>query len=276
MVMFPQLNEPQRLQYMQALGVTSWLPRQALEGSQNNTVVWQHEDEHTAAAALEPTATPAAFEQNAEEPQPKSQPAVESQAQEVALALGGLVTAVKVAPVSVPVLPIEAGIAASHEPVNVAPMHLALSWYASGVLVINDVPVQEGAAMSSPIQRLQTAIVNALVSCGSQTMPSATVEFNWPLVPGPHGDHSLAGAKSGLTYSLIKLLQDKTCHQLLVMGPAAAQLLQPQLALGGLSKLEVGSHSMTLVYSHSLHQLLAVPSLKAATWAHLQPLLASE
>jgi len=60
------------------------------------------------------------------------------------------------------------------------------------------------------------------------------------------------------------------------MGPAAAQLLQPELALGGLSKLDMGSHSMTLVYSHSLHQLLAVPSLKAATWAHLQPLLASE
>ena len=276
MLMLPQLNEPQRLQYMQALGVTSWLPRQALAGSQNNTVLWQHEDEHTAATAIEPATTPAAFAQHVEEPQPQSQPAVESQAQAVALALGGLAPTAKVIPVSVPVVPIEDGVATSHEPVNVAPMHLALSWYATGVLVINDVPVQEGAAMSSPIQRLQTSIVNALVSGGSQTMPSATVEFNWPLVPGPHGDHSLAGAKSGLTYSLIKLLQDKTCHQLLVMGPAAAQLLQPELVLGGLSKLDVGSHSMTSVYSHSLHQLLAVPSLKAATWAHLQPLLASE
>jgi hypothetical protein len=272
MAMFPQLNEPQRLQYMQALGVTSWLPRQALAGSQNNTVLWQHEDEHTAAAALESIATPASFEQNVEE----LQRSVESQAQAVAVALGGLATAARVAPVSAQVLPTEDGIAASHEPVNVAPMHLALSWYATGVLVINDVPVQEGAAMSSPIQGLQTSIVNALVSGGSQTMPSATVEFNWPLVPGPHGDHSLAGAKSGLTYSLIKLLQDKTCHQLLAMGPAAAQLLQPKLELGQASKFDIGSLSMTLVYSHSLHQLLAVPSLKAETWAHLRPLLASE
>jgi len=276
--MFPQLNEPQRLQYMQALGVTSWLPKQPLTGSQNNTMLWQHEHEHKAAVAREPKAAPAAFEQHVEEPQSQSAPAVEiqAQAQAVALALGGLVTTAKVAPVSAPEVPIDNGATASHESVDVAPMHLALSWYTTGVLVVNDVPVQEGAAMSSPIQRLQTSIVNALVSGGSQTMPSATVEFNWPLVPGPHGDHSLVGAKSGLTYSLIKLLQDKTCHQLLLMGPAAAQLLRPELVLGGLSKLNVGSRSMALVYSHSLHQLLAVPSLKAETWAHLQPLLASE
>ena len=272
MLILPQLNESQRLQYMQALDVTSWLPLRPLAGSRNNTVLWQHEDDCTAAEALVPAVTPAALEQHVVES--RSQPQVESQAQAVALALGGLASTPETAPV--PVLPAQEGVVAGSGPVDVAPMHLALSWYASGVLVINDVPVQEGAAMSSPIQRLQTAIVNALLSCGSQTMPNATVEFNWPLVPGPHGDHSLAGAKSGLTYSLIKLLQDKTCHQLLLMGPAAAQLLQPQLSLGDVFKLDIGPHSMSMVYSHSLHQLLAVPSLKAATWDHLQPLLASE
>ena len=133
--------------------------------------------------------------------------------------------------------------------------------------------------MSSPIQRLQTAIVNtlrpALMETTLQVMPSASMEFNWPLVPGPHGDHSLMGAQSGLKYSIVKLLKDNSCSKLLVMGPAAIQLLNPEMSLGECSQIELSEQPIQLVYSHSLHQLLAVPSLKEETWKHLQPLINS-
>ena len=162
----------------------------------------------------------------------------------------------------------------------IAALHLGLSWYANGVLVVNDIPAHEGATMSSPIQRLQTSIVNALrpmlKDSTRQTMPAASMEFNWPLVPGPHGDHSLTGAQSGLQYSLLKLLKEQPCSALLVMGPAAMQLLKADMSLGDSGYIELSDMTIPSIFSHSLHQLLAVPSLKAETWKHLQPLLLTE
>ena len=59
------------------------------------------------------------------------------------------------------------------------------------------------------------------------------------------------------------------------MGPAAIQLLNPEMSLGECSQIELSEQPIQLVYSHSLHQLLAVPSLKEETWKHLQPLINS-
>jgi len=308
MVMFPALDEAQRLQYLQALGVTSWLPTQPLVGSQANDVHWQEavvqacngpSGSDLSYVSSVPPAVPSLSEE-APVPSPPLQSEGDSQQQEaiipqiqaaaVAEALGSLtakmssqhlsqhlsksskadssLSAAEIVP-SRPVMPPHTD--------RLAPLHLGLSWYSNGILVVNDIPVQEGAAMSSPIQRLQTAIVNtlrpALAETSMQVMPAASMEFNWPLVPGPHGDHSLIGAQSGLKYSLIKLLKDNSCSKLLVMGPAAIQLLKPEMSLGESSHIELSELPIQVVYSHSLHQLLAVPSLKEETWKHLQPLL---
>ena len=294
MVMFPQLDETQRLQYLQALGVSSWLPTQALPGSRRNNLRWQHE---ASVIASEPVAESVvklqsqaqaqaiAMQEPIKQVTPEDtvpQVDADAQAAAVAQALGALQAEPAMTPSQLeeaPPLAANAATASAAQSkgneLNIAPMHLGLSWYANGVLVINDVPVQEGATMSSPIQRLQTAIVNALGDSSTQAMPRASAEFNWPLVPGPHGDHSLAGATSGLMYSLTKLLQGKACRLVLVMGPAPMQLLQPQLQLGETTHMDIALASVPMVYSHSLHQLLAVPGLKAETWAHLQPMLAT-
>ena len=306
--MFPELDETQRLHYLQALGVTSWLPTGPLVASQVNTMVWQPleapENEgstgnevltqsafESSASSLprEPTlATPVNQTMTYGAPQDTSQQ--QMQAATVAQALDSLGGAVDHARLShVPELGLQTDGTLPNSPApysmpamvintdRLAPMHLGLSWYSNGVLVVNDIPVQEGAAMSSPIQRLQTAIVNALRSLAddtsTQVMPAASMEFNWPLVPGPHADHSLMGAQSGLKYSLIKLLKDNPCSKLLIMGPAAMQLLKPDMALGESAYIELADGPIQSVYSHSLHQLLAVPSLKSDTWLHLQPLI---
>jgi len=304
MVMFPVLDEAQRLQYLQALGVTSWLPTQPLVGSQVNDVLWQEtvvqvSNGPSGNDLSYPSSAPPSvlsLSEEASAPSPPLQGEGASQQQDtidpqiqaaaVAEALGSLTEKMSSPHLSKSPKADSSLLAAEVErprplmPAHtdrLAPLHLGLSWYSNGVLVVNDIPVQEGAAMSSPIQRLQTAIVNtlrpALAETSMQVMPAASMEFNWPLVPGPHGDHSLIGAQSGLKYSLIKLLKDNSCSKLLVMGPAAIQLLKPEMSLGESSHIELSELPIQLMYSHSLHQLLAVPSLKEETWKHLQPLL---
>lgn len=315
MLTYPSLEEVQRLQYLQALGVTSWLPTGPLVASQVNTCQWQplgvQESEgaaHSNAlnvsvlgssvsssprdAALAPSAVQSVANAANQEVNQEVN-AQQMQAEAVAQALGALDPTIhqpddsqvsqqrelaKQASVALP-----AAVASMPMPAMVinadrlAPIHLGLSWYSNGVLVVNDIPVQEGAAMSSPIQRLQTAIVNALrpisTDTSAQVMPAASMEFNWPLVPGPHADHSLTGAQSGLKYSIIKLLKENSCSKLLIMGPAAIQLLKPDMTLGETAYIELADGPIQSVYSHSLHQLLAVPSLKSDTWQHLQPLI---
>jgi hypothetical protein len=303
------------LQYLQALGVTSWLPTGPLVASQVNTCQWQplgvQESEGAAHSnalnvsvlgssvsssprdsALAPSAVQSVANAANQEVNQEVN-AQQMQAEAVAQALGALDATIhqpddsqvsqqrelaKQASVALP-----AAVASMPMPAMVinadrlAPIHLGLSWYSNGVLVVNDIPVQEGAAMSSPIQRLQTAIVNALrpisTDTSAQVMPAASMEFNWPLVPGPHADHSLTGAQSGLKYSIIKLLKENSCSKLLIMGPAAIQLLKPDMTLGETAYIELADGPIQSVYSHSLHQLLAVPSLKSDTWQHLQPLI---
>lgn len=298
MVMFPVLEETQRIQYLQALGVTSWLPTGPLVGSEANDSQWCEAHQ----LALEPSApvetgslTPKSSTASLPTEVLVASPALQHQAAAAIDALSSLTVRASNHHVGTSTLaqqPKElSGEASSsvheaatkqgatHRENRLAPLHLGLSWYANGVLVVNDIPVQEGAAMSSPIQRLQTAIVNAirpaLSDASVQVMPAASMEFNWPLVPGPHADHSVVGAQSGLNYSLIKLLKDNPCSKLLVMGPASIKLLKPEMALGETSTIKLSGRTIESVYSHSLHQLLAVPSLKKETWTHLKSLLNS-
>jgi hypothetical protein len=308
--MFPVLNETSRLQYLQALGVSSWLPTKPLVGSQVNGVLWQYAllqesnaplvSDTLVSSAMAPVALPVSSKAALDSISSAATSSVHAQdhaidpkvqAAVVAEALGALTATNSnlhrskspVAPlVQMPETVSSTLKGLGQRPTTtantdrLAPLHLGLSWYSNGVVVVNDIPVQEGAAMSSPIQRLQTAIVNALRSTlldtSAQVMPAASMEFNWPLVPGPHADHSFMGAQSGLKYSLIKLLQDNACSRLLVMGPAAIQLLKPDMTLGESGPIQLFDMTIQSVYSHSLHQLLAVPSLKADTWTHLQPL----
>ena len=313
MVTYPSLEEVQRLQYLKALGITSWLPTRSLVESQANAVLWQQENsrslvsEKSGPTEIAPIASVLLAAAKESVVLPVTLLAKESQnfdlSQEQAL-IPGQIQAAAVAGVlhSLSSLPETMEYTTAPQKLKVqlqsdrtqliseslpsspslasnwiAALHLGLSWYDNGVLVVNDIPAHEGATMSSPIHRLQTAIVNALrpmlKESTRQTMPASSMEFNWPLVPGPHGDHSLTGAQCGLQYSLLKLLKEQPCSALLVMGPVAMQLLKDDMSLGDSGYIELSDMKIPSIFSHSLHQLLAVPSLKAETWKHLQPLL---
>ena len=51
MVTYPSLEEVQRLQYLKALGITSWLPTSSLVASQANAVSWQQDNSHCLVSA---------------------------------------------------------------------------------------------------------------------------------------------------------------------------------------------------------------------------------
>ena len=320
MVTYPSLEEVERLQYLKALGIISWLPTIPLVASQANTALWRQENRSFLASeereptemvpklsvltvvAKKPTVLPLSVPTALAAKVPRnfdlSQGQVPIAGQIKAAAVAGALHSLSSSPEtmdysSVPQkLEVQLQLdrtqliseslpsSPSLESDWIAALHLGLSWYANGVLVVNDIPAHEGATMSSPIQRLQTAIVNALrpmlKESTRQTMPAASMEFNWPLVPGPHGDHSFTGAQSGLQYSLLKLLKEQPCSVLLVMGPAAMQLLKADMSLGDSGYIELSDMTIPSIFSHSLHQLLAVPSLKAETWKHLQPLFLTE
>ena len=163
----------------------------------------------------------------------------------------------------------------------ITPIRLSLCWYAPNVLVINEIPVQDGAAMSSSIAQLQTSIVNALGFGTQQIMPKSQIEFYWPLVPGPHGDRSLSGGQQALLYQLKRLLINKEVACVLLLGQRSEQLL-PQinnLAFGSVVSVtnnfseQSGQGDVKLLLSYSLHQLLAQPTLKVEVWQQMQGLL---
>ncbi|MDP6968442.1 MAG: hypothetical protein QGG88_04935 [Gammaproteobacteria bacterium] len=157
---------------------------------------------------------------------------------------------------------------------QIEPLHLSYSWYSAGVLVVNEVPLQDGAAMTSSLAQLQTAMVNALNPSCKAVMPQSQGEFHWPLVPGLHGDHSRSGAQQALQYQLQKLLQDKPVKQVMLMGQRCAELLLADAVKPGTVFSDEQWPAAQILLTHSLHQLLKIPANKAEVWTHMQPLLA--
>lgn len=156
---------------------------------------------------------------------------------------------------------------------RIEPVHLSFSWYAVGVLVLNEVPLQDGAAMTSSLAQLQTAMVNALALGEKQVMPQAQGEFHWPLIPGKHGDHSRSGAQEALAYQLNKLLAEKMVIKVMLLGQRSADLIIGDgVELGSLVASEQWPEAQILL-THSLHQLLKIPANKAEAWLHMQLLL---
>ncbi len=283
------LPEAQRLAYLQALGVTSWLP---VEGALCSYGAYYDGCPVATADALNDgadieTLTAASAEQVASEPEQAATDApplglsiaqVQQQAEQMRADLVAGVsdsdspTQVAAAPIA----PVATAEPAPEVQESIAPLHLSISWYQCGVLVINELPLQDGAAMSGSLAQLQTAIINALDLGTKEVMPQTQADFFWPLVPGPHGDNSKHGGTDALAYQIGKLLQDKALTRVLLLGQRSIDLLADlDLDFG-----TVGSCSMwpeaKVLFTHSLHELLKIPANKAATWRHMQPLIASK
>ena len=286
------LPEAARLQYLDAIGVTSWLP--LAKQLSTHGAVWQDaseavdvEDEQVVAVSaventssqVETVAVSSDMQTSFDEPPPLGISAEQAKeeasqlrhnlmADNASLHVEPTLQKPQVAPVAEPAVPVRPQVIDRMEPV-----HLSFSWYAVGVLVLNEVPLQDGAAMTSSLAQLQTAMVNALALGDKQVMPQAQGEFHWPLIPGKHGDHSRSGAQEALAYQLNKLLAEKSVTKVMLLGQRSADLIMGDgVELGSLVTSEQWPGAQILL-THSLHQLLKIPTNKAEAWLHMQPLL---
>ena len=281
------LPESARLQYLATMGVTSWLPlhnRIATCGA-----VWQAApgvpDTPTEMAQAEPTiaTTPDPEHHVGSEQVPptyadKAPPlgiTVAQAKQQTQQMRDTLLQSPAIAQPAKPVAQDAVVNVASSVGDQIEPLHLSYSWYSVGVLVVNEVPLQDGAAMTSSLAHLQTAMVNALALGSKAVMPQSQGEFHWPLVPGVHGDHSRSGAQQALRYQLQKLLQDKPVERVMLMGQRGAELLIDDVIKPGTVCRDQQWPKADILLTHSLHQLLKIPANKAEAWAHMQPLLAT-
>ncbi|MGB2517050.1 MAG: hypothetical protein ACPIA3_04265 [Pseudomonadales bacterium] len=281
------LPEAIRLQYLDAMGVSSWLPVQASVGGagpiwqaqakQVNEALKPNTQVSVSKSAIEVDTSQHAMEKQTATPVDEPPPlgitatAAQEQAQAMrdSLLQENMVPETKTKPV------VAETVAAKPKSDDlIEPLHLSYSWYSEGVLVINEIPLQDGAAMTASLAQLQTAMVNALKN-SKAVMPQAQGEFHWPLVPGAHGDQTQTGAQQALHYQLQKLLKDKPIQQMLLMGQRCAELLPAGINQPSKVFTDKQWPGVQILMTHSLHQLLKIPANKAEAWAHMQPLLAT-
>lgn len=281
------LPEAIRLQYLDAMGVSSWLPVQASVGGagpiwqaqakQVNEALKPNTQVSVSKSAIEVDTSQHGMEKQTATPVDEPPPlgitatAAQEQAQAMrdSLLQENMVPETKTKPV------VAETVAAKPKSDDlIEPLHLSYSWYSEGVLVINEIPLQDGAAMTASLAQLQTAMVNALKN-SKAVMPQAQGEFHWPLVPGAHGDQTQTGAQQALHYQLQKLLKDKPIQQMLLMGQRCAELLPAGINQPGKVFTDKQWPGVQILMTHSLHQLLKIPANKAEAWAHMQPLIAT-
>jgi len=79
--------------------------------------------------------------------------------------------------------------------------------------------------------------------------------------------NTLAAAQDSLQHFLQQSLVEKPFRNLLVMGAQATACFRPESA-----DSSAGSPAWQVLFTHSLDEMLAMPSLKHDVWQHLLPL----
>jgi hypothetical protein len=246
-IQFDPLPEWQRWQYLQAMGIVSWLPNRPLCGATTGPL-WQ------------PSVGPIVV------------------APKIANKLQPSYAADK--PVDGPVGQATAAqpfVTAAPKYTYMTPFRLVFSCYENGALVVNELGLSNTEGMTDDLVRLQTAVINAIGHGANQHQLMAQSEFNWPLVVAPHTDHSPMAAQQALQYGLQKFISNQTVSFALLLGGSVMTLLMPidehQDHAGYLGNINVAGITVPALCSHSLHQLFSITGMKQNCWQHLQGLI---
>lgn len=281
------MQEPLRHQYLEALGITSWLPRAPLPGARPSADwVWHFrhgevpdEDdgffEDDAADQLPASAAtsaapvvrpPSAGEGRAalldslgaesEGRKPASLPAAPAPAIEVPEAVAE--------PAAEPLLPIA--------PQEIPEFKLAFLRLGDALL-IDSLPPQSRGGLTPAHQRLSVALARALGVTAEQ--PPMAQMLPWPAFTSRTLDQGWEQAEAAVQRKLERLLGDPRPRFLLLLGNAAAQLvLRPRESGDGLRGVLFHPRSeLPAVASASLSEMLHVPGCKREVWRDLQPLI---
>lgn len=283
------LDQQQRHQYLEALGISSWLPRTPLPGAAPSAD-WVWDFSYPAPdipfpatgasvsgvpAAAQPVADPAAaraalarslgaFSEAPAKPESKKPDVVAAKSalnSETAAPAGAEVSASAVD---------EVAPAASSRPQP--KFKLAFVRYGD-LLVVDSLPTQSRQGFSDQHQRLVSAIVRSLP--GDRTQQGAPFMLPWPMFASPTLSQGYDEALTTVQHKLDRMLEGQEVRSVLLMGDSAAQMcLERDETLdelrGILFTLRAG---VKVIATHSLSEALQLPGIKKTIWLDLQPLI---
>lgn len=297
-------QEQLRHQYLDALGISSWLPRTPLPAAQPSPD-WVYDFQYPAPeipfdAGMASTDAVANARQTISRPTPKAPVSAQAQKQGVnqaraALGLGELTTAVPpdskitvsdtatVKTTSPPdAISDTLSSAASDAPPNIAPADASNSEVApprfklafqriGPILVVDSLPLQ-GNQFGAHYQALATAIVRSL---NVDTASQEPFLLPWPMFASKTLDQGRQQAVITVQHKLQKELANTEVQAVLLFGEAAAQMvLDRQESLDTLAGVlfSVANGAKALATS-SLTEAMQLPGIKPQMWQQLQPLL---
>lgn len=282
-----QAQEQQRHQWLEAIGIDSWLPRQPLPGAAPSPD-WVEAFSYPEAEAQ--WQQDSGFDAGGDQPQPSSRPSRPAGSRiDTSALLDKPTRPVPSVPV-VPPGPVERGPTerAPAEPQaaeapTTAPIRAAkpepaprfkLAFLVRGdLLIVDSLPPHQAEGFSRQHRRLLQGITNALGLTAADELSSPFM-LPWPMLAGKTLNQGPDEARKAVQRKLNNTLAFKPeIRQVLLLGEAASQWVSEQQ--GGLDTLqgqvlELGEGRRALV-TLSLSELLRLPERKAEAWRDLQP-----
>lgn len=293
-------QEQLRHQYLDAIGVASWLPRAALPGA-GSSANWVDDFQYpapeipfvsertvsaraglsdsrqgmkTEAPAVKASASAGvAAARAALGVQPEASPEIESPS-----ATNAHVPSIHDKPSAV-VEPISVEAAESTEPVDsisdATPPNFKLMFLRVGELLIVDSMPPQGGVFTEQYAHLATAIAASLGFSGQVSEPFM---LPWPMFASKTLNQGRAQAVIAVQHKLNKDLKSQSATALLLLGEAAAQMvLDRRETLDELRGVAFNlQQGVGAVASQSLTELMYLPGAKKALWNDLQTLLAKQ
>ena len=282
-------QEQLRHQYLEALGISSWLPRAQLPGAAASSswvehFTWPEQDSafDEAFAAPEEGTEEQLDRPSCSAPSTPAQPAIDASAA-VRAQLSQLTQTPPVQPRMPPVVeqgPAPSSTAAAEPTPARAPNRLRHSTprvklafvLAGDLLIVDSLPPAGRQGFGPAHQRLLAGIARAL---GVQERPSEASLLPWPPFAGATLNQGADELARAVARKLNYTLSVRSISRALLLGEAATQWLlgreEPLDELRGIRfNLQPG---VVCVASASLSQALQLPDIKAEIWRDIQPLV---
>ncbi|MGI9283296.1 MAG: hypothetical protein ACR2PX_27200 [Endozoicomonas sp.] len=261
-----RINERTRQNYLDAMGIQIWFPRQILPNALPPREFDFPEEE------LEP-APPSALADTLEPTQhPETAMGVST-----AKDLLGITSNVETKQEPEPVAPVKQKVVTEVQPIEVSKFRLVTMPANEHCLVVAEMPHSGLNQFSRFHQRLLNDILRAIkMPAENDTLPFS--EFVWPL--GNIGlmehlsqdDSAAADAVCAYLSNQFGLARRKV---VLLFGQAAARfVIDPSRPFSDLKGIQKGLHSdQHFVVTHGLNELMKLPTLKSEAWQDISPII---
>ena len=300
-----------RHQYLESLGITSWISRGQLPGAAPSPpwaadFVYNKSPSLAVGSDLQASAASSALTQHSGQ-QVKSlaaslaAPAVDTDkisrdaqaiAQEVVSHLPAAAAVIDHSPVPIEPVAVEPVLRATENPVQPIitthsmpasrskkppPVMRLMFWQYPEVLVVDSLPTQtRGTLTSAKYEKLLNNMIVAMqFSAVRVDVGAPPYVLNWPTLAGGSIDQGWDQAVSAVQYKLAKLLQSYSPKLVLMLGESSAQmLLNVEDDFAAMQGVVFSLRSnIKAITSYSLTQMLNVPGCKRDVWQDLQKVM---